>query len=370
MNCDEKFMKLALGEAKKGHGRVSPNPLVGAVLVKKNKVLKKAHHEYFGGPHAELNVLSGLSIEETEGSVLYVTLEPCCPHKKKTPPCTDLLIRKKIGRIVICNRDPNPLVSGQGIALLIEAGIDVKFGVLKGEGEALNKVFFKFMKVNRPYVHVKYAQTADGKLASISGDSKWISDQAARKEGHYLRLIYDGVLIGKKTANMDNPSLTVRYGHESRKECPFRIVVGGLKGLNRNLKIFSDKYSHLTKVLCKYNETNLLLKSEFEKKGIEVILIKLNDNESIPVEKILIELSKRNISSILIEGGASIISQFLIKNEVDKITSYIVPKIIGSGIDFFKYEGIEKMNNAMSFKNPKFRIINDQMVLEAEGLII
>lgn len=368
MSLDNNFMTLALNEALKGYGRVSPNPLVGAVLVKENKIISKGHHAYFGGDHAEVNALKKISDDDINGATLYVTLEPCCHKNKKRPPCVDFLLSKNLKRIVICNIDPNPEVSGRGIQLLKDAGIEVEQGLLEQEGIKLNKIFFKFMKENIPYVHLKYAQTLDGKIASLNGDSKWISDEDARKEVHHLRLGYDAILVGKNTINTDDPSLTIRFGFESEKSCPYRAIVGDLKGLNINSKVFNDEYVNKTIIICSDNDANRILAPLFLNKKIEVLYIP-NSEKIFSTEEILKVLATKNISSVLVEGGAQIISQFLLEKSVDQITSYIAPKIIGSGKDFFHFEGIQNMSDAMTFINPMFRSVNNQIVMDAEGVM-
>jgi diaminohydroxyphosphoribosylaminopyrimidine deaminase / 5-amino-6-(5-phosphoribosylamino)uracil reductase len=368
MNLDADFMTLALIEAQKGYGKVSPNPLVGAVLVKNNKIISTGYHKYFGGNHAEIEALNNLSEEEIIGATLYVTLEPCCHHNKKTPPCVEFLITKKLKRIIICNIDPNPEVSGNGVKLLRDGGIEVEHGLLEEEGKKINKVFFKFIKEKIPYVHLKYAQTLDGKIASQNGDSKWISDQDARKEVHHLRLGYDAILVGKNTVNSDDPLLTIRYGLESEKACPYRIMVGDLKGVNINSKLFNDEYVCKTIIICGDSQSNRNLAAIFKSKKIEVLFV-LNCEKKISTLEILKILASKNISSVLVEGGAQIISQFLAEKTVDKITSYIAPKIIGSGKDFFNHQGIQNMSDALTFINPVFRSINNQIVMDAEGVM-
>jgi diaminohydroxyphosphoribosylaminopyrimidine deaminase / 5-amino-6-(5-phosphoribosylamino)uracil reductase len=360
-------MTMALTEAEKGYGKVSPNPLVGAVVVKEGIVIATGHHERYGFDHAEVMALKNLSKKEVSESTLYVTLEPCCHLNKNTPPCTNLLLEKKPKRVVICNIDPNPEVSGKGIQLLKNAGIQTEQGVLEEEGKKLNKIFFKFIQENKPWVHLKYAQTLDGKIAAVSGDSKWISDEDARKEVHQLRLGYDTILIGKNTVNSDDPSLTIRYGFESSKVCPYRTIVGDLAGLKINSKIFNDEFVSKTIIICRDNESNRELAPLFICKKIEVAFM-YDTEKTFSTDRILKVLAKKKISSILVEGGSEIISQFLIERNVDQVTTYIAPKIIGSGKNFFNHDGIEFMSDALTFKNPKFRLINNQIVMDADGV--
>ncbi|MBZ0199731.1 MAG: bifunctional diaminohydroxyphosphoribosylaminopyrimidine deaminase/5-amino-6-(5-phosphoribosylamino)uracil reductase RibD, partial [Ignavibacteriaceae bacterium] len=205
---DESYIKLAIEIAKKGNGNVSPNPLVGCVIVKDDRIIGAGFHERFGESHAEVNAIEN-SKEDVKGSTLYVNLEPCS-HIGKTAPCVDRIIEKKIKRVEIGTLDMNPLVSGKGIKKLMSKGIDIKVGVLEKECIALNKFFFKFISQKLPYVTLKAAQTIDGKIADFSGDSKWISCSSSRRYVHEMRSKYDAVFVGMGTVKKDDPSLTVR----------------------------------------------------------------------------------------------------------------------------------------------------------------
>lgn len=364
---DETFMAKAFREARKGYGRTSPNPMVGCVVVRNDEIISSGFHEYFGGPHAEVNALKDLSSEDLSEATVYVTLEPCCHTNKKTPPCLNLLLEKKPKKVVIANIDPNPEVAGKSVQALMDSGIEVKVGVLEHIGQELNEVFFFWKKKKRPFVHVKYAQTIDGKIASVTGDSKWISDDVARKEVHDLRLRYDAILVGKNTANLDNPRLNIRYGFEEIKECPYRIIIGNLEGMKKSLNLFNDEFADKTIVISPSSEANQKTLPYFAKKGVQVVFVE--GGKRISPKQILEELNKLGISSVLVEGGASILSQFLTSGLVNKVTAYIAPKIIGAGKNMFEFDGINTMDNAFRFKNPTFRTIENQVVMQAEGLI-
>ena len=205
-------------------------------------------------------------------------------------------------------------------------------------------------------------------MSAITGDSKWISDLDALKEVHHLRLGHDAILIGKNTVLSDDPSLTIRYGFETIKDCPYRVIIGELPRLDLKSKVFNDKFVSKTIIICIDNETNRKLALDFISKGIDIAFI-FDTDKIISTDKILKALAERNIHSIIVEGGSKIISQFIIEKNIDQITSYIAPKIIGSGKDFFCHTGIEKMSDALNFKNPVYRILNDQIVMDAEGVM-
>ncbi|MCK4391312.1 bifunctional diaminohydroxyphosphoribosylaminopyrimidine deaminase/5-amino-6-(5-phosphoribosylamino)uracil reductase RibD, partial [Candidatus Bipolaricaulota bacterium] len=219
---DERFMEIALELARRGEGWVNPNPITGAVVVKNGVIIGRGYHKAFGGPHAEVFALKEAG-ENTRGATLYVTLEPCC-HHGKTPPCTRLIVDAGIKRAVIACRDPNPLVNGQGIGHLHEAGIEVTEGVLEERAKRANEIFFKFITTHLPFVQLKLAMSLDGKIATRTRDSKWITGEASRREAHRLRRKFASVLVGLKTVIVDDPRLTVR--HVLGKD-PIRIVLDG-----------------------------------------------------------------------------------------------------------------------------------------------
>jgi diaminohydroxyphosphoribosylaminopyrimidine deaminase/5-amino-6-(5-phosphoribosylamino)uracil reductase len=260
---DESYIKLTLELARKGRGNVSPNPMVGAVLVKDDKIIGAGYHEYFGGNHAEVNAISN-SRTQLDGATLYVNLEPCS-HFGKTPPCVDTIIQNKISRVVIGTLDMNPVVSGNGIRRLKEAGIDVRVGVLENECVSLNKFFFKHITQQLPYVTLKAAQTLDGKIADPKGDSKWITSLNARRYVHSLRSQYDAVLVGASTIRKDDPSLTVRF-IEGRN--PKRIVLDSGLRLSLNYSIFNNNMdSNLIVVASRKSASKVRKIEKMKEKG-------------------------------------------------------------------------------------------------------
>ena len=311
MNNNIFYIKECIELAKKGAGYVSPNPLVGCIIVKNGEIIGKGYHKKFGEAHAEVNAINNAKKNgySLTNSTLYINLEPCS-HFGKTPPCAELIIKEKISKVIIGIKDPNPEVNGKGIAKLRKAGIKVEYGILRKECEELNKFFIKNITKKIPYVTLKVAQSIDGKIALKNNKSKYITCENSLKLVHKLRSEYDAVLIGKNTALLDNPSLTVRL---VKGRNPYRIVIDKDSKLPQHLKIFTDKDSDRTIII------NSPLK-----------------NKNIPLINILKALHDLNIASVLVEGGANIFSQFVEKNLFDDIYFIIAPKIIGDGISAFR----------------------------------
>jgi diaminohydroxyphosphoribosylaminopyrimidine deaminase/5-amino-6-(5-phosphoribosylamino)uracil reductase len=324
---DEHFMKLALKLAAKGRGYASPNPMVGAVLVKKDRIIGQGWHQCCGENHAEVNAIQNAT-ENVAGSTIYVTLEPCC-HSGKTPPCTDLIIHKKIKRVVIGSADSNPLVSCRGINRLRAAGIEVKTGVLEDECRSLNEVFFHFMETGLPFVTVKYAQTLDGRIATATGQSQWISSPASLKFAHQLRAEHDAILVGIGTVLKDNPSLTVRM---VRGRNPLKIVVDGGLALKTRFNVMQD-LSRTPILIATTRSASDPAFRMLENAGAELVRIRCDKNNHVNLKQLLHLLAARNISSVLIEGGSQIITSALKDNLVNRLVTVIAPKILGQGIE-------------------------------------
>jgi diaminohydroxyphosphoribosylaminopyrimidine deaminase/5-amino-6-(5-phosphoribosylamino)uracil reductase len=324
---DEQFMKLALKLAAKGRGYASPNPMVGAVIVKKGRIIGQGWHRCCGENHAEVNAIQNAT-ENVAGSTIYVTLEPCC-HSGKTPPCVDLIIRKKIKRVVIGTADSNPLVSCKGINRLKAAGIEVKAGVLENQCRSLNEVFFHFMETGLPFVTVKYAQTLDGRIATATGQSQWISSPASLKFAHQLRAEHDAILVGIGTVLKDNPSLTVRM---VRGRNPLRIVVDCSLGVTTGFNIMQDLPRTPTLIATMKSASDPAFRA-LAKAGAEMVKVRSKKGNHIDLKELLHLLAARNISSVLIEGGSQIITSALKDNLVNRLVTVIAPKILGKGIE-------------------------------------
>ena len=326
-------MQRVLELAKKGRGLVSPNPMVGAVIVKDHNIIGEGFHERAGTDHAEVVAIKN-SIESVEGATLYCNLEPCCHHDKRTPPCVDLLIEKKIKRVVLCNLDPNPKVCGKGIKLLRAAGLEVELGLLEKEGKKLNETFFKFITSGLPFVHLKMAMSLDGKIALTNGMSKWITCEESRKIVHQMRFDYDAVMVGRETLNKDNPKLTIR-DVESFGKCPYRIVIGNPSAMNLDSDLFNDEFKKKTIVLTEVDKwSNALetIKDFFYRNDIKILLVDKHAPGSL-LFKALKALSDEGITSVLVEGGAKLYSSFIKEGLYDRISAFQAPFFMGEGIN-------------------------------------
>jgi diaminohydroxyphosphoribosylaminopyrimidine deaminase/5-amino-6-(5-phosphoribosylamino)uracil reductase len=324
---DEHFMKLAIALARKGRFYAGPNPMVGAVIVKNGMIIGRGYHQRFGGNHAEINAINNAG-KHIAGSTLYVTLEPCC-HEGKTPPCTDSIIKHKITRVVIGTIDSNPLVSCQGINYLQSCGIEVKTGILEKECRHLNEKFFYYMETGLPYVTVKYAQTLDGRIATATGESQWISSAASLKFAHQLRAEHDAILVGRKTVDKDNPELTVRL---VKGRNPLRVIVDSELKISPTAKVLQNisKSPTLIATIKKPDDAKF---KRIAATGAEIITVKADKKGHVDLKKLFKVLAAKNISSILIEGGAQIITSVLKNNLANRLVTVIAPKIIGKGIE-------------------------------------
>lgn len=357
---DESYIKLTLELAKKGIGKVSPNPLVGCVIIKDERIIGAGYHEKFGGNHAEVNAINSAR-ENLEGATLYINLEPCS-HYGKTPPCVDKIIEKKVKRVVIGTLDMNPVVSGAGIKKLKTAGIEVKVGLLEKECIDLNKFFFKYITKKLPYVTLKAAQTIDGKIADTTGNSKWVSSAASRRHVHLLRAKYDAVLVGSGTVKSDDPTLTVRLT-EGRN--PKRIILDSKLELSSNHKIFStNNDKNLIVVTTKNNIDKKRRIKRLNSLGVKILFAKENSDGKINLKSALTELAKNQISSILVEGGCEIYTSFLKENLYDNIILFIAPKLLGSGLPLVNSFGKSTIKNALKVKFVNIESVDDDLYVE------
>jgi diaminohydroxyphosphoribosylaminopyrimidine deaminase/5-amino-6-(5-phosphoribosylamino)uracil reductase len=311
-----KYMQRALDLAGLGLGKVSPNPLVGGVVVYNGKIVGEGWHQRFGGPHAEVNAIESIDHPKAlVGNTLFVNLEPCA-HHGKTPPCTELIIKSGIKKVVIANTDPNPQVAGKGIEQLRESGIQVTEGVLGSEGEFLNRRFFCFHRYHRPYIILKWAETTNGFIAKADFDSKWISNEYSRQLVHQYRAQEDAVMVGRNTAHYDNPELTVR---QWKGRNPIRIVLDPKLALDKGLKLFDG--SVLT--LC-YNTLR-------DKEDANLEFIKAPKKRFI--DFIWDDLYKRGIQSVMVEGGGKLLDSLIKENYWDEARVFTGSKEFGEGIN-------------------------------------
>jgi diaminohydroxyphosphoribosylaminopyrimidine deaminase/5-amino-6-(5-phosphoribosylamino)uracil reductase len=357
---DESYIKLAIEIAKKGDGKVSPNPMVGCIIVKNDRILGAGFHEKFGGNHAEVNAIEKAG-NNTEGSILYTNLEPCS-HYGKTPPCVDLIISRKVKKVVVGTLDMNPQISGKGVKKLKAAGIEVKVGILENECVALNKFFFKFITKKYPYVTLKAAQTIDGKIADKAGESSWISSVASRKYVHSLRSRYDAVMVGAGTVEKDDPKLTVRLA-EGRN--PRRIILDSGLNLNLNYKIFtrnSDK--NLIVITSKKSITKKRRINKMNSLGVKLVFVKEEKGDRINLKSALKEIYKIGIASVLVEGGSQVFTSFIKQNLFDDMITFISPKILGCGVPVVNNLGIKQLSKSLKLKINNVEKIGDDVLLE------
>jgi diaminohydroxyphosphoribosylaminopyrimidine deaminase / 5-amino-6-(5-phosphoribosylamino)uracil reductase len=356
---DRFFMKRAIRLAIRGTGRVSPNPRVGAVIVKDGVVLAEGFHARFGGPHAEADALSRLEPGAAGGSTLYVNLEPC-GHEGKTPPCTDAIIRSGIRRVVIGVPDPNPLVAGSGIRRLRRAGLDVETGVVKEECERLNEAFFKFITRKKPFVTLKIAQTLDGKIAARNGLSKWITGEASRKWVHRLRAESDAVLIGIGTALADDPELTARGARWGR---PRRIVLDSRARIPLKSRLMSGPDPEKTVIAAAPDVSGARMKSLLNR-GVTVWTVRRGADGRLDLGFLLGKAAGEGVTSLLVEGGKEVFTSFLGSGLVDKVIVFTAPKLFGEGLNAFGDLGVEKPEGAVAFRSVRWRRLGGDLVFE------
>ena len=335
------YMARALELAEKGRGKTSPNPLVGAVIVKKNSIISEGYHKAVGKDHAEIAALKNAQ-DSVAGATLYVNLEPCC-HTGRTGPCTEAIIKNKIKKVVVGIKDPNKLVNGKGIRQLRKAGIEVVTNVLADESFYINDSYLFSQQNKRPFVTLKLAQTLDGKIATVTNESKYLSSEKSLTYVHKLRSDTDAIVIGSQTAKYDNPNLTVRL---TKGENPYRIILSRSLNIPNSLNLFKNNTDYKTIVAS----TEKSLK-DFSPTNSKVITWSLRlKNNKLDLRDFLEKAEQFNIRSILCEGGSKLASSFLAHQLVDKIVLVIVPKIMGKGIDSFASYKTNNLVDMCSFK--------------------
>lgn len=318
-NPDSFYMTKALSLARFGIGYVSPNPLVGALIVKDGKIIGKGYHGRYGGFHAEVEAIESATLS-VAGATLYCNLEPCCHLDKKTPPCAQRIIKEKIKRVVLADLDPNPKVNGKGIRMLQDAGIEVVLGIKKDQHQELNRFYIKYIVQRRPYVTVKIAQTIDAKISKDRVHQTWITGDISLKKVHRWRSAYDAVLIGANTVRSDHPQLTVRA---VKGRNPKRIIVSKSLNLPKN-----EFYKGPTTIIF----TGVNSKLNFTDPTSKIIRINEIKNGILPLSAVMKHLGELDFTSVLIEGGNKIFSQFIFNQLADEVKVFIAPVIWGKGI--------------------------------------
>lgn len=361
-------MAQALRLAAKGRGTTSPNPMVGALVAYHGRIVGQGFHLRSGHPHAEILALRRAGTS-ARGATLYVTLEPCCHLKKRTPPCVPEIVRSGVRRVVIAMYDPNPLVKGRGAAALRRAGLSVAIGVARQEAEELNKAYCHWIKTNRPYVMLKAGMTLDGQIATATGESRWITSKSSRQEVHQLRRQVDAVLIGVGTVLSDNPSLTARIGTQLNKFAPrqpLRVVVDS--GLRIPLK---------AQILSRQNKARTLVattslapaarRSALQKKGIEAITLPAVQGR-VSLSALLKELGRRGVISLLVEGGSEINAAMLRARLVHHVRLYVAPTLLGgqNATGVIGGKSPARLAQALKLRHVRMRSVDGDVVVEGD----
>lgn len=362
MQKKEEYMRRALELARKGEGHTSPNPMVGCVVVKDGRIISEGYHEKYGEFHAERNALTRCT-EDTAGADLYVTLEPCC-HQGKTPPCTDIIIEKKIARVFVGSMDSNPLVAGKGVQILRDHGIYVETGILDAECRKLNEVFYHYIATKTPFVVMKYAMTLDGKIACATGDSKWVTGEIARTQVHRMRGRYRGIMVGIGTVLADDPMLNCRV--EGGVD-PVRIICDSNLHIPTESQIVKTASDIGTIVACSQEALESERKQEkirrLKEAGIQII--GTEGAHGVNLVELMKKLGGQNIDSILLEGGGTLNASALEDGIVNKVYAYIAGKLIG-GMDArspVEGMGIDRMADAITLQNMEIEKLGDDFCI-------
>ncbi|MBW2976183.1 bifunctional diaminohydroxyphosphoribosylaminopyrimidine deaminase/5-amino-6-(5-phosphoribosylamino)uracil reductase RibD [Candidatus Woesearchaeota archaeon] len=353
MISHKKYMDIAIKLAEKGRGYVSPNPLVGCVIVKRGKVVGKGYHKKYGDAHAEINALKAAG-KKANNATMYVNLEPCS-HWGKTSPCTEKIVEAGIREVVVGMEDPNPLVDGY--KELKFRGLKTRIGILKEKAKKLNEAYIKYMKAKKPFVILKLAMSLDGKIATSTGDSKYITSRAARKYVHQLRNDFDAVMVGINTIIRDDPLLDSRL---VRGKNPIKIIVDSKLKIPEKSKVLKDP----GKVIIATTKNSTKKKMDkLQQKGVRIILLKPKKG-LVDLKELVKELGRSEIASVMIEGGAELSGNAIKEGIVDKLLMFTAPKLIGNGLDPIKNLGIKKVDKAIKLKNTSTHKIGKDLLVE------
>lgn len=357
-----KYMQRAIELARKGTGYTNPNPLVGAIIVKDDKVIGEGYHEFYGGPHAEVNALKN-STEDVKGATMYVTLEPCS-HYGKTPPCTKAIIERRISKVIIGMKDPNPIISGDGIKRLRENGIEVISGIMEEEVKKLNEFFIKYITSKLPFCILKTAMTLDGKIATSAGDSKWITNEESRYYVHELRHKVSAIMVGIGTVLRDNPYLTTRLKNIEGKD-PIRVIVDSNGRIPLDLNVLNIKSKSKT-IIATTENIDEYKKNLIKQKGADIIITPTKNNR-VDLVYLMEKLGELGIDSVLLEGGSTLNYSALVEGIVDKVITFIAPKIIGgeSAKTPVGGLGVEKIKDALLLQKTDIIRFGNDLCIEA-----
>ncbi len=357
---DEAFLKRALRLARKGQGYVSPNPMVGAVVVREDRVVGEGFHQRFGGDHAEVEALRAAG-EESRGATLYVNLEPCS-HHGKTPPCVDRIVETGVARVVIGTRDPNPLVNGKGIEILRSKGIEVTVGVLENECRDLNRAYFKYVATGLPFTTLKLAQTLDGRIATQSGESRWITSHDARRTAHQMRSEHDAVMVGIGTVLADDPELTVRL---VKGPNPRRIILDSLLRIPLEAKVLATPLAYKTVVVTTLKAPWDTIES-LEERGAAVWVMEADASGRVSLPTLWQRLGEEGIISVLVEGGSAVLTEVLRARLGDRFALFVAPKLLGSGIPAVGDLGIQAVTEAFELGDVSRRTVGGDLLITGE----
>lgn len=354
---DSVYMKRALQLAKRGTGRVSPNPRVGAVIVRDGKILSEGYHHQFGQAHAEVDALSKCNGNSLRNTSLYVNLEPCS-HFGKTPPCVNAILQSGISEVIIGMTDPNPLVSGKGIAKLKSGGIRVKTGVLQDACQEINRAYIKYIQTGLPYVTLKIAQTLDGRIAVPSGKSKWITGETSRKQVHRMRQAHDAVLVGVDTVIQDDPLLTPRAG---KRVTSRRIILDSKLRIPDAARVLRSSHSEKT-ILITTRQADPEKIERIRQNGVEVWQVAQDQSGRVRIQAALKRLGKSRIASVLVEGGSRIFSAFIEQKLFDELVVFMAPVCFGSGLSAVNLSPISDPSKALKFSSVSWKKAGQDMM--------
>lgn len=362
MNIDERYMRIAINLAKKAQGLTHPNPIVGAVVVKNNRIVAKGYHKACGLPHAEVNALKAAG-REAKGAALYVTLEPC-DHFGRTPPCTNAIIRSGIKEVVMAMKDPNPINNGRGVLKLKRHGLNVACGMLEGEAMAMNKPYIKFITKRLPYITIKVAQSIDGKIATSTGDSRWISSEESRRYVHMLRGKADAVMVGVNTVIKDDPLLLSKT---SKGKQPVRVVVDSRLRTPIDAKIFSN-LNRSQVIIATTKFASVIKARQYEARGAKVLRL-ASEEKRVGLKNLFKTLGKMGMIDVLVEGGGELAASLVESGLVDRFLFFIAPRIIGgrNAVTSVEGRGVKNISNSVVLKNIKIKRFADDILIDAEA---
>lgn len=351
---DEDFMRQALYMARRARGRTSPNPMVGAVLVRNGEIIGEGFHKAAGEPHAEVN--AAIIAGDITGATLYVTLEPCV-HEGRTPPCADFLIERRVGRVVVAMEDPNPLVAGEGIRKLRAAEIKVDVGLLGDEAREMNEYYIKYVTTGMPFVIAKCGMSLDGKIATRTGESRWVTGDASRELVHHLRNEVDAIMVGSRTVMLDDPTLTTRLPTSGTRD-PIRIIIDADEYLDDSRRVFNAESAAPTWVVVPQNRT--IAKADD-------VLHMPGGTGGVDLTALMLELGRREITSVLLEGGGTTHASAFDAGIVDKVMFFVAPKIIGGreAVTPVEGDGPSHMADVVALERMKATPVGDDILIEA-----